>query len=138
MAKKMAAKKKPAAKKPAAKPAKKPMAKKPAAKVVAKPKPKASGPRTPWFDATKTKPLLSEYAQRMQPFIDTMADGRIDEGEIAAQEERLIASMKEVEPLLDGDLHGKVTRLLCEMAAYDLMQALHGIQESRPKTVFRG
>jgi hypothetical protein len=31
-----------------------------------------------------------------------------------------------------------VTQLLCEVTAYDLMQAMHLAGKSRPKTVFRG
>ncbi len=139
MAKKMAkrtpaAKKGPARKKPARPAARKTMArKKPKARAAS-----ANGARAPWFDAAKHKPLISEYAERMQPFIKAMADGRVDEAEVDAQEKRLMASMKEVEPLLNNKVHGKVTRLLCEMAAYDLMQALHAVQSSRSQSVFRG
>ena len=46
--------------------------------------------------------------------------------------------MKAVEPLLDDALHAKVTELLCELTAYDLMQTLHEMQKTRHKTVFRG
>lgn len=152
MAKKPAAKKsakkapakKPAARKPAMKAAAKKSAPKKAAKKPAKKPAKKAGPtkasnakRSPWFDAAN-KPLIAEYAQRLQPYIDAMADGRIDEGELAAQEKRLTDAMRDVEPQLDGYLHGKVTRLLCEMAAYDLMQTLSVVQEARPQTVFHG
>jgi len=143
MAKKMA-RRKPMSKKPATrkKPAKASAARKTAARK--RPAPRraaargANGARVPWFDATKHKPLISEYAERMQPFIKAMADGRVDEAEVDAQEKRLMVSMKEVEPLLNNAVHGKVTRLLCEMAAYDLMQALHAVQSSRPQSEFRG
>ena len=67
-----------------------------------------------------------------------MAEGRIDESELAAQEGRLVKLMKEVEPLLGDALHEKVTRMLCELTAYDLMQVLHSMQESRPQTAFQG
>ena len=43
-----------------------------------------------------------------------------------------------VEPLLDEKLHAKVTQLLCELTAYDIMQAVHTMQQARPKTAFRG
>ena len=46
--------------------------------------------------------------------------------------------MKEVEPHLDDALHAKVTQLLCELTAYDLMQMLHEMQKSRRQTVFHG
>ena len=46
--------------------------------------------------------------------------------------------MQEIEPQLDDALHEKITRLLCEMTAYNLMQMLHAMQQARPKTEFRG
>jgi hypothetical protein len=46
--------------------------------------------------------------------------------------------MKEIEPKLDPTLHAKVTELLCELTAYDMMQAFNLLQQSRPKTAFRG
>ena len=136
MAKKSAARKA-TMKKPAKKAAHRPMARRPKPAGKARPASTANGRRTAWFDADH-KPLISEYAHRLQPFIDTMADGEVDERELQAQEKRLIASMKDVESQLAGPLHGKVTRLLCEMAAYDLMQTVHALQGSRPKSVFRG
>src|SRR5215831_4825849 len=134
------------AKKMGRRPAKKAVKKSTARKVVKKPaRPKAKarrasggGGRVAWFAADGHKPLISEHVQRLTPFLKAMEDGRIDQGELDAQEKRLVAAMKEVEPKLNGELHGKVTRLLCEMAAYDLMQALHSVQSNRPQTVFRG
>jgi hypothetical protein len=46
--------------------------------------------------------------------------------------------MREVEPLLDEKLHAKVTQLLCELTAYDIMHAVYTMQQARPKTAFRG
>ena len=46
--------------------------------------------------------------------------------------------MREIEPLLSPEAHEKVTQLLCEVTAYDLMQAMHLAGKTRPKTVFRG
>ncbi len=140
MAKKLARKKtvKGAAKKTARKSAKKKVKK--SRKAGARPRPAraSNAPRTPWFDAATHKPLISEYAQRLKGFIDTMADGQVNGAELRRQENRLIASMKDVEPLLARPVHEKVTRLLCELAAYDLMQALHGMHEARQQTVFKG
>jgi hypothetical protein len=135
------------AKKMARRPAKKAVKKSAARKVVKKPSrpktksrpAKASGRgRVAWFAADGHKPLISEHVQRLTPFLKAMEDGRIDQAEVDAQEKRLIAAMKDIEPRLNGEMHGKVTRLLCEMAAYDLMQALHAVQANRPQTVFRG
>jgi hypothetical protein len=74
----------------------------------------------------------------LQSFIDTMADGRVDSGEIEAQEKRLIKLMKKVEPQLGDALHAEVTELLCELTAYDLMQTLYQMHQARPTTTFRG
>ncbi len=46
--------------------------------------------------------------------------------------------MREVEPLLDDDLHARVTRPLCELTTYDVMQMVRGLHQARPKTQFRG
>lgn len=94
--------------------------------------------RQKWFDEASHEPLIDNYARHLESFIQTMADGVVDEGEIQTQEERLISLMKEVEPLLDDDFHAKVTQLLCELTAYDIMQMVHSLQEARPKTQFRG
>jgi hypothetical protein len=91
-----------------------------------------------WFDETSNLPLIAEQAERLESFVAAMADGRIETSELKEQQQRLVAMMKEVEPLLDDALHAKVTRLLCELTAYDMMQVLHAVTEARPKTVFRG
>ena len=89
--------------------------------------------RTPWFDDKAKDPLIDNHVQKMDTYLKAMADGKIDDGELKAQEERLIKSMKEVDALLDDKQHAKVTQLLCELSAYDLMQAMHGVQQARPK-----
>jgi hypothetical protein len=93
--------------------------------------------RQKWFDDASHEPLIENYARQLDSFIQTMADGIVDDSEIKAQEERLIGLMKEVEPLLDDNLHAKVTRLLCELTAYDIMQILHSMQAARPKPQLR-
>ena len=93
--------------------------------------------RVSWFDDSQ-KPLIDQYAQEMDSFVQTVADGKVSDTELKAQEVRLVGLMKELEPLLDDALHEKVTRLLCEMAAYDFMQMLHQVQQNRPRTQFKG
>ncbi len=94
--------------------------------------------RSSWFDEATQAPLIEDSARRLDSLIQTLADGRVDAHEIKEQETRLVALMKEIEPLLDDPLHQKVTRLLCELTAYDLMRMLHTVEQARPKTVFRG
>ena len=94
--------------------------------------------RTNWFSDDSDTPLIAEYAKRLDTFLDAMADGIIDDTELGAQETRVVELMKEIEPKLDDELHEKVTRLLCEQTAYDIMQIVHSMQESRSRTRFEG
>lgn len=105
------------------------------AKTKAAPKP---GKRTNWLDPASQTPLLNEYAKEMESFAKAMADGIIEETEIAEQEKEVIALMKEIEPQLSDELHEKVTRLLCEVAVYDMMQLVFSLQVERMRTAFRG
>ena len=94
--------------------------------------------KTAWFDDATDTPLIAEYARKLDSFLDAIADSLVEARELEEQEKRVVALMKEVEPLLSPEAHEKVTRLLCEVTAYDLMQALHMAGKARPKTVFRG
>ena len=97
-----------------------------------------ANPSSAWFDAARHTSLIAEKAQRTESFLTAMADGRVDAAEIAAQESRLVALMAEVEPQLSPALHSKVTELLCELTVYDFMQAMASLEQTRPKTAFRG
>jgi hypothetical protein len=94
--------------------------------------------KSKWFDEASNTSLIDEQAQKLGSFLTAMADGRIDAAEVTAQEARLVAAMREVEPLLSDEQHAKVTKLLVELSAYDLMQVLHTIHAARPKTRFVG
>jgi hypothetical protein len=101
-------------------------------------KPVTTGKRINWFDEKSQTPLIEQYARKLTTFLDAIADGKIDNHEIQAQETRVYQLMKDIEPQLDDALHLKVTELLCELTAHDLMQMLYQMQQARPKTVFRG
>jgi hypothetical protein len=103
-----------------------------------KPKRAVSAPKLTWLDGVSHQPTIERYARRLTPFVEAMADGKIDDSELRAQEGRLVKLMKEVEPELPPELHTKVTQLLYELTAYDLMQILHAMEQARPKTVFQG
>jgi hypothetical protein len=90
--------------------------------------------RSSWLDENTQTPLIDDYARELTHFIDALADGRIDSQELKTQEARLVSLMKQVEPKLDDTQHEDVTRLLCEMAAYSVMQVLAEMEASRPKT----
>lgn len=114
----------------------------PAKKKVAKTKPAAKAgnnrPKASWLDAESHQPVIERYARRLGPFVEAMADGKIDDGEVRAQEKRLVKLMKEVEPTLAPALHEKVTQLLYELTAYNLMHLLHQMEQARPKSTFQG
>ncbi|NDC54547.1 MAG: hypothetical protein EBZ74_09725 [Planctomycetia bacterium] len=97
-----------------------------------------SASKTPWFDAASDSELLTEYARKLDSFLDVVADGRVDARELEAQEKRVVTLMREVEPLLSPEAHAKVTALLCEVTAYDLMSTLHMAGKSRPRVTFQG
>jgi regulator of sigma D len=93
----------------------------------------ASG-RQSWLDDATQTPLIDAYTQKLTTFVDALADGRIDDHELSEQEQRLVELMKQIEPQLDDAQHQAVTRLLCELTAYNVMQTLSSVQEARPKT----
>jgi hypothetical protein len=99
---------------------------------------KATTGKTPWFDDASDAPMLAEYARKLDSFLDAVADGRIDSKELDAQEKRVVDLMKQVDPLLSPEAHEIVTQLLCEVTAYDLMNAMHMAGKARPVTKFRG
>jgi hypothetical protein len=94
--------------------------------------------RTNWIDDTTAQPVIDKYARQLDGFTKTFADGHVDDSELKAQEARVTALMREIEPKLDDALHAKVTQLLCELTAYDVMQCFHAMEQTRPKTRFRG
>ncbi len=95
-------------------------------------------PRTSWLDEDSKTVRIDDYARQLDAFVAAMADGRIDDKELTAQESRVVALMKEVEPQLADAVHERVTALLCELSAFNVMQLLHSLHEARPKTTFRG
>jgi hypothetical protein len=95
-------------------------------------------PRASWLDEKTNTPLIDDYAREMTTFAEAMADGHVSDAELKAQEGRLVALLREVEPTLSDDQHAAVTRLLCEVSAYSFMQVLHEMVRQRVKTQFRG
>ena len=93
--------------------------------------------RTSWLDEADN-PRIDNLARGLTTFLEAVADGRIDDDELEAQEKRVVDLMKAVEPLLSDEQHAKVTDLLCELTAYDIMQVLRGLTENRPRTQFQG
>ena len=94
--------------------------------------------RLSWLDGKSKTPLIDEYTQKLSDFVEAISDGHVDDAELAAQEKRLVTLMSEVEPALDDAQHEQITRLLCELTAFNVMQTLHSLQSNRPKTRFQG
>jgi hypothetical protein len=94
--------------------------------------------RKSWIDGDMQATMIDDYARKLESFVGAIADGRIDDAELAAQEKRVVALMKSVEGKLDDNVHGEVTQLLCELSAYNTMQTLHEMAQARPVSKFRG
>jgi hypothetical protein len=94
-------------------------------------------PRVSWFDEATDLPVIDEQAQKLESFAEAMADGRIEKQELQKQQERLLAVMREVEGVLNDAQHEKVTRLLVELSAYNIMRLLHEMQTERLRSFTR-
>jgi hypothetical protein len=94
--------------------------------------------KSKWFDEASETPIIAEQSRRLDSFLSAVADGRVDNREIQEQEARLVELMKEIEPQLEPALHDKITQLLCEVTAYDMMNVMNLMQAARPTTKFRG
>jgi hypothetical protein len=92
--------------------------------------------RTSWFDDKAKLPLIDAQVQKLESFTNALADGVISKQELTGQEERLMATMKKVEAELGDDLHAKVTTLLVELSAYNVMRLLHELQTERARMAF--
>jgi hypothetical protein len=92
--------------------------------------------RTSWFDEKAQHPLVQEQVTRLESFTTAMADGVVTKQEVAGQEQRLVAAMKKLESELSDDLHAKVTTVLVELTAYNVMRLLHELQTERARMTF--
>lgn len=90
--------------------------------------------RINWIDDDNA-PQLDEHVAQLEHFSQSIADGVIDADELAKQEKNLVAAMKAVEGELSDELHAKITKLLVELTAYNVMQVLHGMAVERVRQV---
>lgn len=88
--------------------------------------------RTSWIDAD-SNPDLDAHVAQLEHFAQSMADGQVDAKELEAQENNLVAAMRDVEKLLDDEQHAKVTKLLAELTAYSVMRTLHELTAAHVK-----
>lgn len=92
--------------------------------------------RSSWFDDKAEHPVIQERINNLDSFTSAMADGIVSQKELAGQEARLVAAMKALEPALSDDLHGKVTSVLVELSAYNVMRLLHELHAERARMAF--
>jgi predicted transcriptional regulator len=88
-------------------------------------------PRISWFDDKAEHPAIQEQVSKLESFTSALADGVVSRDELQGQERRLMTAMKALEPELSDDLHAKVTKVLVELTAYDMMRLLHELQAER-------
>jgi hypothetical protein len=67
-----------------------------------------------------------------------MADGIIEKAELEKQQAGVVNAMKAVQNELSDAQHEKVTRLLIELSAYNIMRLLHELQHARLERAFTG
>jgi hypothetical protein len=87
--------------------------------------------RVSWFDEKTHMPVIDEQVQKLSTFVDAMADGVIDDAELHKQQSSVVEAMKAVEGELNDQQHAKITRLMVELSAYNIMRLLHELQQSR-------
>ena len=87
--------------------------------------------RTDWFDDHKDLPVIDEQMNKLEHFVASMADGIIEKGELEKQQFNLVKAMKAVDADLNDAQHAKVTQLLMELSAYNVMRLLHELQQKR-------
>lgn len=92
--------------------------------------------RTSWFDEKAKHEAIQDRATKLESFTSALADGVVSKQELATQEQRLLSAMKDLEPELDDALHAKVTTVLVELTAYNVMRLLHELQAERARIAF--
>jgi len=92
--------------------------------------------RASWLDDKAEHPLIHEEIQKLDAFTSALADGVVTAQELQGQEARLIAAMRDVEDELSDAQHAKVTRVLIEMTAYNVMRLLHELRAEHARAVF--
>ena len=93
--------------------------------------------RISWFDDKDGTEQIQDRVRKLDSFTSALADGVITGKELDAQEKRLVEAMKAAEPLLNDDQHAKVTTMLVELTAYNIMRLLRELQAERTRIAIR-
>lgn len=94
--------------------------------------------RTSWFDDKAEHPIIQEHVSKLDSFTSALADGVVTKQELSSQEQRLVSAMKALEGDLNDALHARVTTVLVELTAYNVMRLLHELHAERARLAFRG
>lgn len=94
--------------------------------------------RASWFDDRAETPIVQERVQNLESFTSALADGAVSKHELAGQEARLTAALRALEPALSDEQHAKVTTVLVELSAYNIMRVLHELQAEHARKAFSG
>ncbi|MBL8608307.1 MAG: hypothetical protein JNL38_13365 [Myxococcales bacterium] len=87
-------------------------------------------PRRAWFDTNDgKKPTFGGTLPRLESWQKAIEDGVIEPREVEEQRARLLAMLRELEPLLDDALHERVTRVLEEWTVLSAMQTTVLLEE---------
>jgi hypothetical protein len=92
--------------------------------------------RIDWFDDKTHVPVVDEQVHKLESFVEAMADGIIEKAELEKQQSSVVSAMKAVQSELSDAQHEKVTRLLVELSAYNVMRLLHELQQTRLQKAF--
>jgi hypothetical protein len=92
--------------------------------------------RASWFDDNAKHPIIEDKLQKLESFTSALADGVVTKQELDGQEQRLVAAMKGVESDLNDAQHAKVTSLLVELSAYNVMRLLHELRNEHARVAF--
>lgn len=92
--------------------------------------------RTSWFDEAGKHAVVQERVNNLETYTHALADGVVAQQELEAQEVRLLAAMRRLEPELSDDLHALATTVLVELSAYNIMRLLHELQAHRVRSTF--
>ena len=93
--------------------------------------------RISWFDDKAGHEAIQDRVRHLDSFTSALADGVITSKELDIQEKRLVDVMKEADPLLNDDQHAKITTVLVELTAYNIMRLLHELQAERTRMVIK-
>ena len=92
--------------------------------------------RTSWFDENAGYEAIQERASKLESFTSALADGEVSKNEVGGQEQRLLTAMRALESTLNDDQHAKVTAVMVELTAYNIMRTLHELQAERARMAF--